>query len=98
MRLREKGKKDGEVVTMGWDEAQAALQAGTHVVAEGSDASDGKDGQPSGADSQGGSKPADDGLDAKSEAELKALAAKRGVDISAAKTKADILAALRASK
>ncbi|SFG92855.1 hypothetical protein [Methylobacterium gossipiicola] len=32
MRLREKDKKDAEVVTLGWDEAQAALQAGTHVV------------------------------------------------------------------
>ncbi|SFV06048.1 hypothetical protein SAMN02799631_04343 [Methylobacterium sp. 174MFSha1.1] len=37
MRLREKGKTDGEPVTMGWDEAQAALAAGTHEVAEGSD-------------------------------------------------------------
>ncbi|WP_056424071.1 hypothetical protein [Methylobacterium sp. Leaf91] len=35
MRLREKGKKDGEVINLGWDEAQAALLAGTHVSAEG---------------------------------------------------------------
>lgn len=34
MRLREKGKKDGEIIAMGWDEAQAALQAGTHEVAD----------------------------------------------------------------
>ena len=35
MLLREKGKTGAEPVGMGWDEAQAALQAGTHVVAEG---------------------------------------------------------------
>ena len=35
MLLREKGKPDGPAVGMGWDEAQAALQAGTHEVAEG---------------------------------------------------------------
>lgn len=34
MLLREKGKPDGPTVGMGWDEAQAALQAGTHEVAE----------------------------------------------------------------
>lgn len=39
MRLREKGKKDGEVVTLGWDEAQTALRAGTHEVVN--DADDG---------------------------------------------------------
>lgn len=33
MRLREKGKTDGEPISMGWDEAQAALAAGTHDVA-----------------------------------------------------------------
>ena len=36
MLLREKGKPDGPAVGMGWDEAQAALQARTHEVAEGS--------------------------------------------------------------
>jgi hypothetical protein len=40
MRLREKGKKDGEVVTLGWDEAQTALQSGTHEVVN--DVDDGK--------------------------------------------------------
>ena len=35
MLLREKGKKDGDPVSMGWDEAQAALLAGTHESAEG---------------------------------------------------------------
>jgi len=40
MLLREKGKAGAEPVGMGWDEAQAALQAGTHVVAEG-DAAEG---------------------------------------------------------
>jgi len=86
MRLREKGKKDGPVITMGWDEAQAALQAGTHEVAD--------------ADGSGTEKPSeddapDDGLDAKTKAELETLAKERGVDISAAKTKADIVEALR---
>lgn len=33
MQLREKGKKD--VITMGWDEAQAALQTGNYEVADG---------------------------------------------------------------
>ena len=35
MLLREKGKTDGEPVSMGWDEAQAAILAGTHESAEG---------------------------------------------------------------
>jgi len=34
MLLREKGKKDAEPVSMGWDEAQAAIAAGTHVPAD----------------------------------------------------------------
>ncbi|MCJ2034243.1 hypothetical protein [Methylobacterium sp. J-068] len=34
MRLREKGKKDGEIINLDWDAAQAALLAGTHVSAE----------------------------------------------------------------
>lgn len=34
MRLREKGKKDGEPINLDWDAAQAALLAGTHVSAE----------------------------------------------------------------
>jgi hypothetical protein len=33
MRLREKGSP--EIVTLGWDEAQAVLHAGTHEIAEG---------------------------------------------------------------
>lgn len=34
MLLREKGaKKDAEPVSMGWDEAQAGVAAGTHVPA-----------------------------------------------------------------
>ncbi len=52
MKLREKGKTDGEPVTMGWDEAQAALAAGTHEVAEGSDTGAGGDAQE--AESEGG--------------------------------------------
>ncbi|GLS45148.1 hypothetical protein [Methylobacterium brachythecii] len=43
MRLRETGKKDGEIVTLDWDAAQAALQAGTHVSAE-EEGGDGKRG------------------------------------------------------
>ncbi|MFG5121615.1 hypothetical protein [Methylorubrum sp. POS3] len=44
MLLREKGKPDGPTVGMGWDEAQAALQAGTHEVAESGRASGGEAG------------------------------------------------------
>ena len=49
MLLREKGKKDAEPVGMGWDEAQAALQAGeVAVVREGAVAavSAAREGQP----------------------------------------------------
>lgn len=88
MRLREKGKD--EVVHLGWDKAQAALQAGTHVAAD--------------ADGEGSEKaheaPADEGgddLDGKTRAELEQIAAERGVDVSKASTKADVIAALRAA-
>ncbi|KQO76432.1 hypothetical protein [Methylobacterium sp. Leaf88] len=94
MRLREKGSKDGEIVTLGWDEAQTALQAGTHEVVN--DASDG--GAISG---EKGPEPEDSGsddFDIKTKAELEALAKDRNVDISQAKTKADIIEALRAPK
>ncbi len=93
MRLREKGKKDAEPVSMGWDEAQAALQAGTHEAADGDGDSSGeavKAAVPADADAR----PADD-LDGKTRPELEALAKERGIDISAAKTKADIVEALR---
>lgn len=87
MLLREKGKKDGEPVSMGWDEAQAALQAGTHEVAEGG----GFDGTIGGPDA-----PELD-LEAMTRPELDKLAAERGVDVSQAKTKADVIEALRAA-
>jgi len=90
MRLREKGKKTGPVITMGWDEAQAALRAGTHEVADA-----GGSGSEKPAEEQG-DKP-DDDLDDKTKAELEALAKERGVDIGEAKTKADIIKALRAA-
>ncbi|GJD73352.1 hypothetical protein [Methylobacterium goesingense] len=90
MRLREKGKKDGEVVTLGWDEAQTALQAGTHDVVN--DADDGR--AISGEKGPEPDPPADD-LDAKTNAELEALAKERGLDTSRAKTKADLIAVLR---
>lgn len=72
MKLREKGKTDGEPVTMGWDEAQAALAAGTHEVAEGSDTGAGGDAQE--AESEGGpgndqSKQGGDTSKAKTEAD-----------------------------
>ena len=94
MRLREKGKKDDEVVTLGWDEAQAALQAGTHEVAN--DADDGK--AISGEKGPEPDAPPADDLDTKTKPELEALAAERGVDITKAKTKADVIEALRAPK
>ncbi|ACL60598.1 hypothetical protein [Methylobacterium nodulans] len=87
MRLREKGKPDGAIVTLAWDAAQAALLAGTHVSAE----HEGSEGE------HGPDQPAESGdLDAKTQPELEAVAAERGVDISGAKTKADVNAALRA--
>jgi hypothetical protein len=39
--------------------------------------------------------PVDDGLDAKTRADLEALAKERGLDIGEAKTKADLIAVLR---
>lgn len=90
MRLREKGKKDGEIVTMGWDEAQAALRAGTHEAADAA-------GSGSEKPAEGhGDKP-DDDLDDKTKVDLEQLAKERGVDIGEAKTKADIVKALRAA-
>lgn len=88
MLLREKGKKDAEPVGMGWDEAQAALSAGTHEVAEG----DGTD-----ATIGGPSEPEPD-LDAMTRAELDALAVERGVDVSKAGNKAEVIAALKAAE
>lgn len=97
MRLREKGKKDGEPVTMSWDAAQAALAAGTHEVAEGAVVDEGSTpGSITQQDVQGGDAPSD-GLDDKTKAELEQLAKERGVDIGEAKTKADIVKALRAA-
>jgi hypothetical protein len=85
MRLREKGNKNGEPISMGWDEAQAALRAGTHEAAD--------------AAGSGSEKPREgeqgDDLDAKTKPELEALAKERGLDVSAAKTKADLIEALR---
>lgn len=90
MLLREKGKKDAKPVGFGWDEAQAALQAGTHEVVTPPPAEEGA--------KQAGESEPDDGLDDKTKAELEAIAKDRGVDVSAAKTKADVLAALRAAR
>lgn len=89
MRMQD---KHGTVVPMGWDEAQAALRAGTHEVAEG-----GGQRQIVVADPvQSAPGQQDDDLDEKTKVELEAIAAERGVDISHARTKAEILAALRA--
>ncbi|SEP21486.1 hypothetical protein SAMN04487843_108214 [Methylobacterium sp. ap11] len=95
MRLREKGKTDGEPVTMGWDEAQAALAAGTHEVAEGSD--NGAAGGDTGA-AEGGAEQGGDNFDALTRPELEAIAAERGIDVSKAKAKADVVQALRAAR
>ncbi|RXF67691.1 hypothetical protein [Hansschlegelia zhihuaiae] len=83
MLLKEKGKKDAEPVSLGWDEAQAALAAGTHVAAD-----------DDGAASSGDAKP---DYDAMKREDLDALAAERGVDVSKATTKADVIAALKAA-
>lgn len=90
MLVREKGKKDAEPVGMGWDEAQAAIAAGTHEVAEGS----GHDGTIGGPTEFGGD---EDDLEHKTRAELDKLAEERGVDVSQAKTNADVIEALRAA-
>lgn len=97
MRLREKGKKDGPVITMPWDAAQAALAAGTHEAAEGASVDEGSTpGSITQQAGQGGDAPNDD-LDDKTKVELEQLAKERGVDIGDAKTKADIVKALRAA-
>ncbi len=98
MRMREKGKTDGEIVSMGWDEAQAALQAGTHEVAdaEGSGSEMPREGE--GLTGGEGDGQGDDGLEAKTRPELETLAAERGIDVSKAKTKADVIEALRAPR
>ena len=61
MRLREKGKKDGEVINLDWDAAQAALLAGTHVSAEheGGEGERGPD-QPAAQSPKPGSVPVDE--------------------------------------
>ncbi|NGM33871.1 hypothetical protein G4G93_07970 [Methylobacterium sp. DB0501] len=72
MRLREKGKTGGEPVTMGWDEAQAALAAGTHEVAEGSDVDTGGDAPAAEAEGTAGAdqgKQSGDASKAKTEAD-----------------------------
>jgi hypothetical protein len=98
MRLREKGKNDNETVAMGWDEAQAALAAGTHEVAEGAAVEEGR--QPGSIAQQAGQgdEAPDDDLDDKTKVELEQLAKERGIDIGAARTKADIIEALRAAR
>ncbi|ACL61430.1 hypothetical protein [Methylobacterium nodulans] len=98
MRLREKDSKNGEVATKGWDEAQAALLAGTHVSAEdeGGEGERGPD-QPAAQSPKPGSEPSGgDDLDGKTRPELEAFAVERGVDVSGAETRADVIAALRA--
>lgn len=95
MRMREKGRTGAESVSMGWDEAQAALRAGTHEVADAEDAAPGgKDGDGAAGGGAGG----DDGLDDKTRPELDAIAAERGIDVSKAKTKDDVIKALRAAR
>lgn len=90
MQLREKGKADGPVVGMGWDEAQAAIRAGTHEPVN--KAANKVEVQPASVE------PASDRLDEMTRAELDDEAKKRGVDLSAARTKADAVATLRAPR
>lgn len=68
MRLREKGKSDGEPVSMGWDEAQAALRAGTHEVADAEETGPEKPREGDG-DAGGGGDQGDGGGDAKTKAD-----------------------------
>ena len=91
MLLREKGKKDAEPVGLGWDEAQAALRAGTHEVVNTAPSS----GEPR----REGEKPGEEepDLDAMTWADLDKLAAERGVDVSKAKSKDKVIAALKAA-
>lgn len=89
MRLHEKGKD--RVVHLGWDEAKAALAAGTHTVAD-ADVS----GSETQRETEDGAE-ADD-LDGKTRPELDALAKGRGLDASKFGTKAEIIAALRAPR
>ena len=91
MLLREKGKKDAEPVGLGWDEAQAALRAGTHEVVNTAPSS----GEPR----REGEKPGgeDPDYDAMTRTDLDKLAAERGVDVSKAKSKDEVIAALKAA-
>lgn len=91
MLLREKGKKDAEPVGMGWDEAQAALRAGTHEVVNTAPSS----GEPRRVGEE--NRPEEPDLDTMTRADLDKLAAERGVDVSKAKTKDDVVAALKAA-
>lgn len=87
MQLREKGTK-GEPLGMGWDEAQAALRAGTHEVVSDEKRTDGA--------KQVGNE-AGDGFDDMTRAELDEEAKKRGLDVSSARNKGDMIEALRAA-
>lgn len=91
MLLREKGKKDAEPIGMHWDAAQAALQAGTHEVVDTALSS----GEPRrmGEENRGD----EPDLEAMTRADLDKLAAERGVDVSKATNKADVIAALKAA-
>ncbi|MFD6316903.1 hypothetical protein [Methylorubrum thiocyanatum] len=83
----------GEKITAprGWigdlpdQHAKAAIESGHAVL-----------GNPQ-ALPEGEPEPAEDDLGDKTRAELEALAKERGVDVSAAKNKADVIAALRAA-
>lgn len=97
MRLRERGKKNGPVITMSWDAAQAALAAGTHEAAEGAAVDEGSTPGTITQQAGPGEDAPDDDLDDKTKVDLEQLAKERGVDIGEAKTKADIIKALRAA-
>ena len=102
MRVREKGKKDADAVHMDFGQAQAALASGSYELVE-------EEGEP-GPEIHGGvwgnepapieAKPAGQGepdYDAMTRAELDKLAAERGVDVSKAGNKAEVIAALKAA-
>lgn len=98
MLLREKGKADAAPVRMEWGQAQTALQTGNYeVVPEGGDR--GPD-QPAAQSPSPGTPPKDavgsPDLDAMTVAQLHAFASERSFDLGSAKTKQELVEAIRA--
>ena len=98
MKLRETNGS-GEALTMGWDEAQAALQTGNYEVVP-DDEPRGPD-QPAAQSPSPGTPPAGasehshDDLDKMSRADLDVRALERGLDPTSFSNRAHVIAALR---